>query len=190
MASNIQIAALGETNMPDNNTGFITPAKMRELFGSMLTHLGGNLYWVNNDTAYHTIPASVETQLTFDFVGGYSVDAYRPAYITTADLIGTNAITFDGILNASFISIRVEFDINHASNSKLQLLARMKNSSGTQVFDLQFEDLYYKSAATASKTSNFFIFMDEDIQGGSMELYALSDNDVNIKWKSLLIDIR
>lgn len=190
MATNIEIAALGAANMADNNRGDITPAKMRELFGEMLTHLGGNVYWVNNDTTYHTISADTETQLTFDFVGGYSVDKYRPSYITTADLIGTNKIQWDGILNASFISVRLEFDINHAANSKTKLLARIKNSSGTQVFDLQFEDLYYKSSGTSSKTSNFFIFMDDDIQGGSMEIYAECDNDTDIKWKSLLIDIR
>ena len=189
--SNIEIKALGEANMPDNNTKFITPAKMRETFGAMLNHLGGNLYFTSEDGA-QSITADTETKLTGDFnTTGYKVTKYRPWYVDADYIIGADSkIQLRDMRKASFVSIRFEVNITVPANTKVQILARAKNSSGTKVFDINVEDLYFKSAVTRTKTSNFFFFMDDDIENGTMELYIKSDNNISATWQDFLIDMR
>ena len=189
--SNIEIKALGEANMPDNNTKFITPAKMRETFGAMLNHLGGNLYFTNADST-QSITADTETKLTGDFnTTGYKVTKYRPWYVDADYIIGADSkIQLRDMRKASFVSIRFEVNITVPANTKVQILARAKNSSGTKVFDINVEDLYFKSAVTRTKTSNFFFFMDDDIENGTMELYIKSDNNISATWQDFLIDMR
>ena len=189
--SNIEIKALGEANMPDNNTKFITPAKMRETFGAMLNHLGGNLYFTSADGA-QSITADTETKLTGDFnTTGYKVTAYRPWYVDADYIVGTDsAIQLRDMKNASFVSMRFEVNLSVPANTAVQIIARAKNSSGTKIFDINVEDLYFKSAVTRTKTSNFFFFMDTDIEDGTLELYINADNDVDAIWQSFLIDMR
>jgi len=190
--SNIEIKALGEANMPDNNTKFITPAKMRETFGAMLNHLGGNLYFTNASTTPQTITADTETKLTGDFnTTGYKVTKYRPWYLDADYIVGVDsAVKFRDLKMASFVSVRFEVQLTVPANTEVQIIARAKNSSGTKVFDINVEDLYFKSAVTRTKTSNFFFFMDSDIEDGSLEIYVDADNDVNAIWQSFLIDMR
>ena len=189
--SNIEIKALGEANMPDNTSKLITPAKMREVFGSMLNHLGGNLYYTSAIGAM-TVPSGVETKLLGEFnTTAYKVTQYRPYYVDPDFLIGADSsVKLRDLRPASFVSFRFEVTLTVPSNTEVILLARAKNSLGQQVFDINVEDLYFKNGTTRTKTSNFFFFMDSDVENGTLEIYAQSDNEIQANWKSFLIDAR
>ena len=190
--SNIEIKALGEANMANNNEGDITPQKMRETFGAMLNHLGGNLYYTNADLTPQSISASTETRLLGDFnTTGYKVTAYRPHYVDPNFLIGADSlIQLRDFKPASFVSVRFEVQLTVPSNSEVQIIARVRNAGLSQVFDINVEDLFFKSAVTRTKTSNFFFFMDSDIEDGTLEILALSDSNISTVWQSFLIDAR
>lgn len=189
--SNIDIKALGEANLANNNNGDITPQKMRELFGDMLNHLGGNLYYTNVAGA-QSIPADTETKLTGDFnTTGYKVTKYRPWYVDADYLIGADSlIQLRDFKPASFVSMRFEVSLTVPSNSEVQIIARVRNSSGVKVFDVNVEDLFFKNGITRTKTSNFFFFMDSDIENGTIEIVVDADSPVSATWQSFLIDAR
>jgi len=189
--SNIEIKALGEANLLDNNDKLITPAKLREVFGVMLHHLGGNLYFTNAGGGL-TVPAATETKLIGDFnTTGYKVTEYRPWYVDADYIVGANStVQLRDFKMASFVSFRFEVGLTVPSNTEVQILARVKNSLGQKVFDINVEDLVFKSAATRTKTSNFFFFMDSDIENGTLEIYVQSDNEIQATWQSFLIDAR
>ena len=188
--TNIEIKALGEANMPDNNTKFITPAKMRETFGAMLNHLGGNVYLVNSSTTRQTLTAGVATLMTNDGAGALSVTAYRPHYLNPATFLSGNKIHFDEVANASIIFLRLEQEFVTSANTNVKVEVVFKNSGGTEAFRLQVEELYYKSAATHKKTTNFTCFMDTNITNGTMEILVTSDNNATGLLKSIMADIR
>lgn len=188
--TNIEIKALGEANMPDNNTKFITPAKMRETFGAMLNHLGGNVYLVNSSTTPQTLTAGVATLMTNDGAGALSVTAYRPHYLNAATFLSGNKIHFDEIANASIMFFRIEQEFVTGANTGIKVEVVFRDSVGTEAFRLQIEELYYKSAATHKKTTNFTCFMDTNITNGTMEIIATADTNATGLLKSIMADIR
>jgi hypothetical protein len=107
MATNIEIQALGEANMPDNNTGFITPEKMREVFGSMLDHLGGNVYLVNSSATKQTATANTPLLLTNDGAGVLTVIDKRPHYLTPAAFLSGNKLHFDELIDGTVVNTRI-----------------------------------------------------------------------------------
>ena len=191
MATNIEIAALGEANMPDNNDGLITPAKMREVFGAMLDHLGGNVYLANSSTTKQTVVASTPLTLTNDGASALTITAYRPHYLTVSTFWDGSKIHFDEIANGSIIFLRIEMGLNVPANSTSKVTAVFKDSLGVEAFRLQFVNRYFKSAGTdISETYNFQCFMDTNITNGTMELVYESDSNGGAILKSLMVDIR
>ena len=191
MATNIQIEALGQANMPDNNEGFITPAKMRELFGAMLDHLGGNIYLANSITTKQTVVASTPLTLTNDGASPLSVTTYRPHYLTVSTFWDGSKIHFDEVQAGSIIFLRIEMGLNVPANSTTNIAAVFKDSLGAEVFRLQFVNRYFKSAGTnISETYNIEFFMDTNIENGTMELVYNSDSNGGAILKSLMVDIR
>lgn len=188
--TNIEIKALGEANMPDNNTKFITPAKMRETFGAMLNHLGGNVYLTNSSTTPQTLTAGVATLMTNDGAGALSVTAYRPHYLSAATFLSGNKIHFDEVANASIMFFRIEQEFVTGANTGIKVEVLFKNSVGTEAFRLQIEELYYKSAGTHKKTTNFTCFMDTNITNGTMEILVTADANSTGLLKSIMADIR
>ena len=191
MATNIEIAALGEANMPDNNDGLITPAKMREVFGAMLDHLGGNVYLANSSTTKQTVVASTPLTLTNDGASPLSVTTYRPHYLTVSTFWDGSKIHFDEVQAGSIIFLRIEMGLNVPANSTTNIAAVFKDSLGAEVFRLQFVNRYFKSAGTnISETYNIEFFMDTNIENGTMELVYNSDSNGGAILKSLMVDIR
>jgi hypothetical protein len=191
MATNIQIEALGQANMPDNNEGFITPAKMRELFGAMLDHLGGNIYLANSSTTKQTVVASTPLTLTNDGASPLSVTTYRPHYLNVATFWDGSKIHFDEIQVGSIMFLRIEMGLNIPANSTTTIAAVFKDSEGSEAFRLAFVNRYFKSANTnVSETYNIEFFMDTNIENGTMELVYNSDSNGGAILKSLMVDIR
>ncbi len=190
MATNIEIAALGEANMANNNRGDITPAKMREVFGSMLDHLGGNIYYVNSSTTKQTATANTPLVLTNDGAGVLTVTDKRPHYLTAATFLSGNKLHFDELIDGTIINTRIEMELLTSANANVKISAVFRDSGGTEAFRLQFEELYYKSSGTHKKTSNFQFFMDTNITNGTMEIEYQSDTNSSVLWKSIMADIR
>lgn len=189
-STNIEIKALGEANLADNNNGDITPFKMRETFGAMLNHLGGNVYLVNSSTTPQTINANTPTILQNDGNGVLSRTVYRPHYLNADNFLQGNLIHFDDLINATIVSMRFECEFTTPSNTNVKLTAIFRDSVGTEAFRLQFEEVHYKSAATHKLTSNFQFFMDTNITDGTMELVYESDTNTSALLKSMMADIR
>ena len=188
--SNIEIKALGEANLANNNEGDITPQKMRETFGAMLNHLGGNVYLVNSSTTPQTILANTPTILENDGQGALSITAYRPHYLNAATFLQGNLIHFDDLINSTIVSMRFECEFDVPANTNIKLTAIFRDTTATEAFRLQFEEVYYKSAAVHKLTSNFQFFMDTNIENGTMELVYESDTNSNAILKSVMADIR
>lgn len=190
MATNIEIAALGEANLATNNVGNITALKMRETFGAMLDHLGGNIYLVNSSTTPQSATANTPLTLTNDGAGALTITSKRPHYITPSVFLSGNKIHMDELIDGTLISVRLEMEFVTGSNTTAKLEAIFKDSTGTEAFRLQFEDLYYKSAGTHKKVSNFQFFMDDNIIDGTLEFAYTSDANSTALWKSVMADIR
>jgi hypothetical protein len=188
--TNIEIKALGEANMPDNNQGLITPAKMRETFGAMLNHLGGNVYFVNSSTTPQTLNAGVGTIMANDGAGALSVTTFRPWYLDTATFLSGNKIHFDDVANASIMFFRIESQFVTGANTNIKVEVVFRDSVGTEAFRLQIEELYYKSSGTHKKTTNFTCFMDSNITNGTMEIVVTADTNATGLLKSIMADIR
>lgn len=190
MATNIEIKALGEANMANNNSGDITPAKMREVFGSMLDHLGGNIYLVNSSVTLQTATANTPLLLTNDGAGVLTVTDKRPYYIEPAAFLVGNKLQFSDLKDGTIVNTRIEMELLTSANANVKITAVFRDSVGTEVFRLQFEELFYKSAGTHKKTSNFQFFMDTNITNGTMEIEYQSDTNSSVLWKSIMADIR
>lgn len=190
MATSLEIAALGAANMPDNNSGDITPAKMRETFTSMLDHLGGNIYYTNSSTTKQTATAATPLTLTNDGIGSLSVSTKRPYYLTAGTFFANNKLQMADIKDGTVINVRLEFEFVTPANTEVEITAIFRDSEGTEAFRLQFEDVFYKASGTHKKVSNFLFFMDDNITDGTMELSYNSDTNTSVIWKSLMADIR
>lgn len=190
MATNIEIAALGAANMPDNSSGFITPARMRDTFGAMLDHLGGNVYLVNSSTTPQSISADTPTILTNDGAGALSVSIYRPHYLSVSTFLSGNLIHMDDLLVGTLVNNRIECEFVTSSNTNISLTAVFRDSGGVEAFRLKFAEVYYKSAGTHKLTPNFQFFMDTNITNGTMEIVYESDNSSTAILKSIMADIR
>lgn len=190
MATNIEIKALGEANMADNNVGGITPLDMRTVFGSMLDHLGGNIYLVNSSTTPQTATAKTPILLANDGAGTLTVTSKRPWYITPSVFLSSNVIHMDELIDGTIVFLRIESEFVVPSNTQIKISAVFKDSGGTEAFRLQFEDVYYKGAGTKKKVSNFQFFMDTNITDGTMELIYESDTNTTALLKSIMADIR
>jgi hypothetical protein len=190
MATNIEIAALGEANLATNNVGNITALKMRETFGAMLDHLGGNIYLVNSSTTPQSATADIPLTLTNDGAGALTVITKRPHYITPSVFLSGNKIHFDELIDGTMINVRLEMAFTTGANTAIEIEAIFKDSGGTEAFRLQFEDLFYKEAKTHKKVSNFQFFMDDNITDGTLEFAYTSDSNSTALWKSIMADIR
>ena len=188
--SNIEIKALGEANLADNNNGDITPLKMRETFGAMLNHLGGNVYLVNSSTTPQTANSNTPIILENDGAGALSVTKYRPHYLDASVFLAGNKIHTDDLINSTIVSMRLECEFVTSANTNAKLTAVFRDSLGVEAFRLQFEEVYYKSAATHKLTSNFQFFMDSNIENGTMEIVYESDTNSTAILKSIMADIR
>ena len=190
MATNIEIAELGAIKMASNGNGSITAADMREVFGSMLDHLGGSIYLVNSSTTPQSATAATPLVLTNDGLGALTVIDKRPHYITPSVFLSSNKIHMDELIDGTLINVRLEMEFVTGANTYAKLEAIFKDSTGTEAFRLQFEDLYYKSAGTHKKVSNFQFFMDDNITDGTLEFAYTSDTNSTALWKSIMADIR
>lgn len=182
-----QLKALQDANLATNDAKEITAAKLREVTAEMLKSHGGVVYYVNSTTTKQSATGGVELQLTHD-ASGYTVTTYKP-YFVSGDLFSSNVIQLSELENGSVVNFRFEGEVVTPNATEVKFIAKVKNSSGTVVFELPFLDLYFKSSGTHPCVANNFLFMDTDIEDGTVEFYYESDNDSTVLWKNIVINI-
>lgn len=185
--TNTELKALQDVNLATNDAHEITAAKLREFTTELVKNDGGVSYYVNGNTTPQNALAATELQLTHN-AAGYTVNTYRPYYVSSALLSG-NAIQLAEIPNGAVVNFRFEGEVVTPNSTEVKFYVKVKNSSNTLVFTLPFLNLYFKSAGVHQCVASNFFFMDTDIAGGKAEFYYQSDNASTVIWENLVIHI-
>lgn len=182
-----ELKALQDANLATNDAKEITAAKLREVTTEFVKNDGGVVYYVNGSTTPQSATGGAPVQLTHN-ASGYTVTTYKPYYITNP-LLASNAIQLSQIPNGSIVNFRFEAEVVTPNATEVKFTVKVKNSSGTVVFELPFLDLYFKSADTHPCVASNMFFMDTDIEGGAAEFYYESDNNSTALWKNIVINV-
>ena len=185
--TNTQLKALQDANLATNDANEITAAKLREVTTELIKTHGGVFYYVNGNTTPQSATANTELQLTHN-ASGYTVTTYKPYYIANP-LIASNAIQLNEIPNGALVNFRFEGEATMPNATELSVKIKVKNSSGTVVFNLPFLNLYFKTSGTKACVADNMFFMDTDIAGGTAEIYYVADNNSTVLWKNIVLHI-
>ena len=182
-----ELKALQDANLATNDAKEITAAKLREVTTEFIRNDGGVIYYVNGNTTPQSATGGTQLQLTHN-ASGYTVTTYKPYYITSP-LLASNALQLSGIPNGRVVNFRFEADVVTPNSTEVRFVVKVKNSSGTIVFEMPFLNLYFKNADTHPCMASNFFFMDSDIEGGTAEFHYKSDNNSTVLWKNVVINI-
>lgn len=182
-----ELKALQDANLATNDAKEITAAKLREVTTEFVKNHGGVVYYVNGSTTLQSATGGTPIQLTHN-ASGYTVTTYKPYYVTNP-LLSSNAIQLSELPNGSVVNFRFEGSVVTPNSTEVKFTLRVKNSSGTTVFELPFLNLYFKTAGTHACVASNLFFMDTDIEGGTAEIYYQSDNSSTVLWKNVVINI-
>lgn len=185
-----QLKALQDLNLATNSNNAITAAKLREFTTELIKGVGGWVYYQNGSVTKQTIIANTETLLTNNGAGAETLLTYKPYYVENA-LLSSNAIQLTELALGSIVHGRFTSQITTTSNNtEIKLSAKFKNSSGTVISTYDFANVAFKTTGNHSINQTGIFFVANGFENGSIEFYAEADQDFQILWTDLTLDVR
>lgn len=185
-----QLKALQDVNLATNDAHEITAAKLREFTTELIKGVGGWVFYQNSSTTKQSLTADTETLLTNNGAGAETLITYKPYYVENA-LLSSNAIQLSELALGSIVHGRFSSQITTtANNTEIKLRAKFKNSEGAVISTYDFANIAFKDTGDHSINQTGIFFVANGFENGSIEFYGEADQNFQILWTDLTIDIR
>lgn len=184
-----QLKVLQDLNLATNSNNAITAAKLREFTVELIKKAGGWLFYQNSSSTKQSITADTETLLTNDGAGDETLTTYKPYYLESA-LLSSNAIQLSELELGTLVHGRFSSQITTTSNNtEIKLRAKFKNSGGTVIATYDFANIAFKDQGNHSINQTGIFFVANGFENGSIEFYAEADQNFQILWTDLTLDV-
>lgn len=188
MITNNELKILHDDNLADNNVNAITPAKLREVTENFVDSDGSWSEYVDSVAGDQVITAGVWTELTNDGADAATDETYLPNYATT--LFSNNRVDLTDVPEGRVVTVKVDLIVTTLSNNtEVDVRVQFRNSVGDLVFNEVIDHKSYKSAGTREYVDMYMFANRSSVEDGSMALEVNADNNINIKFKAILISL-
>lgn len=188
--TNTELQALREATIVPNNIRQITASKLNAVLDELINKAGGWLNYNNSSETVQVVQGNVETQLTNDGAGVQTVTTYKPHFVD-GEMLSNNSINLSGLPLGAIVHGRFSANLITTSNhTEIRLTAKFKDSEGQIVTEYPFGNVQYKNQGNHTINRMGMFFVTEDFSDGTIEFYAESDENFNILWTDITLDIR